>query len=463
MRDVSVGVGGKPSTKSGFPPQIKYIVGNEACERFSYYGMRSILVVFMVQYLMMQEHSAKGIYHLFVSANYFTPLIGGYLADRYLGKYRTIIYLSIVYCLGHGVLAAFESKEGMYAGLALIALGAGGIKPCVSTHVGDQFDKSNAHLIAKIYEIFYWSINFGAFFSTLLIPWLLPNYGPSVAFGLPGILMLIATIVFWAGHRQYVIVPPSGPEHSAKFWGVVSYALLNMSKRKPGQPLLDVSLAKYDSERVEGAKAAIDVFKVLISVAAFWALFEQHGASWVLQAKQMDRNFFGWTLEPSQIPALNPIMVMALIPIFSFGVYPLVEKLFKIKLTPLKKMSAGMVLTGASFVLVGVLQNLLDNGVHLSVGWQILPYLVLTMAEVMVSITGLEFAYTQAPRSMKSTIMSLWFLTVTAGNLFTAVINLLNRFQGASEFYFFATCMFVVSGIFVLLASRYKYRHYVEG
>jgi proton-dependent oligopeptide transporter, POT family len=446
---------------TGYPSQIKYIVGNEACERFSYYGMRSILVIFMIQYLMMQEHAAKGVYHLFISANYFLPLLGGYLSDRFLGKYRTIIYLSIVYCIGHGVLAIWENQFGLYAGLALIALGAGGIKPCVSAHVGDQFTRSNSHLIQKVYEIFYFSINFGSFFSTLLIPWILPRYGPSLAFGIPGILMAMATFVFWMGRSQYVHVPPTGKAAGSRFWEILFYAITHQSERKKGQPFLSVALNKFDKERVEGAGAALDVFKVLISVAAFWSLFEQHGSSWVLQAKAMDRNFFGLQLEASQIPALNPIMVMGLIPLFSLGLYPWLGKL-GFTMTPLRKMSTGMALTGVSFLLVGIIQKFLDNGVVLSVGWQIIPYLVITMAEVMVSITGLEFAYTQAPRAMKGTIMSLWLLTVTAGNLFTAVIEFLNHFTGAGAFFFYAIMMFLVAAIFIWNAVRYEYRSYLE-
>ena len=129
----------------------------------------------MTTYLMVPQAEAKATYHLFVSACYLLPLLGAYLSDRFLGKYRTIMLLSLVYCAGHGVLAMFESKAGMYAGLALIALGSGGIKPCVSAYVGDQFTESNKHLVKKVFDLFYWSINFGSFFSSLLIPWILPR------------------------------------------------------------------------------------------------------------------------------------------------------------------------------------------------------------------------------------------------------------------------------------------------
>ena len=140
----------------------------------------------------------------------FFPLFGGYISDRFLGKYRTILYLSIVYCLGHLVLALFETKFGLFTGLTLVAIGSGGIKPCVSAHVGDQFDHSNESLIPRAFELFYFAINFGSFFATLLIPVLLSHYGPSIAFGTPGVLMAIATFVFWLGRHRYVHVPPTG-------------------------------------------------------------------------------------------------------------------------------------------------------------------------------------------------------------------------------------------------------------
>ncbi len=153
---------------------------------------------------------------------------------------------------------------------------------------------------------------------------------------------------------------------------------------------------------------------------------------------------------------------MVLIPFFGGVLYPAVERL-GIKVTSLRKMSAGMVLAGLSFVIVGLIQAALDSGIQVSVGWQVIPYWVLTCSEVMISITGLEFAYTQAPRAMKSTIMSFWLLTVFLGNLLAAVVAQLNVFQGASYFYFFAGLMFLVSIIFMRSASKYQVKSYLEG
>lgn len=445
----------------GFPSQVKYIIGNEACERFSFYGMRSILVVFMTHTLLLADHQAKGVFHLFVSANYFLTLVGAVLADRLLGKYKTILYLSLIYCLGHFVLALFESKIGLYCGLSLIALGAGGIKPCVAAFMGDQFTEKNKSSLVKAFDIFYFSINFGGFFSALLIPLILPRYGSRLAFGIPGILMAIATYIFWIGRNRYVSTPPTKTSGEAGFFPIFLFALTNMSKRKTSEGFWDVARQRYSEADIEGAKAAASVFKVFITVAMFWALWDQQGSSWVLQAEKMNRSVFGTTIEAAQLQALNPILTLLMIPLFSVGIYPLVERM-GFRLTPLRKMGAGMVCTGFSFAAVGIIQVLVDRGVQLSVLWQIVPYCILTASEIMVSITGLEFAYTQAPRTMKSTIMSFWYLAIALGNFLTAIVSEWNQFHGPMEFFFYGGLMFVVAAVFIVLAARYKVRDFVN-
>jgi POT family proton-dependent oligopeptide transporter len=237
-------------------------------------------------------------------------------------------------------------------------------------------------------------------------------------------------------------------------------AIFSRGSRKSGQSFWDGAKPKYSAEEVEGAQAAGRIFKVFFTVSVFWALFDQSGSSWVLQAEKMDLDVWGMHVEASQLQAANPIMVMALIPLFAYVIYPAWEKL-GFKVTPLRKMSVGMLLAALSFVAVGFIQTLIDSGHHLSVMWQLVPYIIITCSEVMVSIPGLEFAYTQAPPSMKSTIMSFWLVTVFVGNFLDAYIARLNVFHGSAEFYFFAGLMFAVSLIFVWTASRYKTRDYV--
>lgn len=462
-----------------FPSQIKYIVWNEACERYSFYGMRSILVIFLVTYLMIDKATATADYHFFVAACYLFPLLGAYISDRFWGKYKTILYLSLVYVLGHAFLAIFEHNiTGFYAGLALIAIGSGGIKPCVSAHVGDQFKPHQKSALKKVFDLFYWMINFGSFFSTLITPWTLKAYGPGVAFGIPGILMAIATFIFWLGRNEFVHIPPTGKQAHGTGRVLLS-ALKNFTKRGE-RGILGGAYDDHPTKAVEEVKAALDVGKIFIAVTVFWALFDQHGSSWVLQAKEMALEtpflYFGEmnlpllgmtkigveSLLPSQIPALNPIMVMVLIPLFTFGLYPFIEKTFKYEMTPLRRMGWGMFVAAASFVFVAVYQYILDGGEQLHVLWQFIPFLVITMAEVMVSITGLEFAYTQAPRSMKSTIMSMWLLTVFFGNMVTAYIAKINVFDGGNFFMFFAILMGAFAVLFALIAKNYEVKDFME-
>lgn len=389
---------------TGMPPGIPYIIGNEAAERFSFYGMRTILTVFMVNYLWMMgdaagprlsDAAATQRFHDFVSITYLTPLVGALLADFLFGKYRIIMWLSVVYCLGHLALAlmglAGEAGTWLMVGLWLISIGSGGIKPCVSAHVGDQFGSLNRHLLPRIFNWFYWSINLGAFASTLLTPWLLEWHGPHWAFGVPGVLMALATLVFWMGRWKFIHVPPRG-------WSVLREML-----------------------SADGLKAIGKLSAIYVFVAAFWALFDQSGSSWVLQAEDMDLRWFGITLLPSQIQAFNPILILTFIPLFSYVVYPFIDRFFP--LTPLRKIAIGLFVTTAAFALVSIAQMKIDAGGTPSISWQVAAYVALTAAEVMVAIVSLEFSYTQAPKSMKSVVMSLWLAAVFLGNQGTARIN----------------------------------------
>ena len=306
------------------PPGIPYIIGNEAAERFSYYGMNGILFVFLTEHLRnktgaastMSPEQAKEWVHYFIAAVYAFPILGAILSDWLLGKYRTILSLSIVYCLGHLALALDETRIGLAVGLGLIALGSGGIKPCVSAHLGDQFGVKNQHMLEKVFSWFYFSINFGAFFSTLLTPFLLARFGPHVAFGLPGLLMLLATWVFWLGRYKFVHIPPGGWSFIRETFGRA------------------------------GLTTILRLAPIYACMIVFWSLYDQTGSSWVLQADRMNRTvtWGEWTFEihAAQVHAANPALIMVFIPIFGFAIYPLLERIFP--LTPLRKMGLGFVL-----------------------------------------------------------------------------------------------------------------------
>lgn len=511
-----------PVNAPQWPRQIPYIIASEACERFSFYGMRNILTPFLMTALLLsipeelRGTMAKDVFHSFVIGVYFFPLLGGWIADRFFGKYNTILWLSLIYCVGHAFLAIFEhSIQGFYTGLFLIALGSGGIKPLVSSFMGDQFDQTNKTLAQKAFDLFYFTINFGSFFASLSMPLLLKYYGAAVAFGIPGVLMFIATVFFWLGRKRYVHMPPE-PKNPHGFLPVIRTALLT---KIAGQANIGLVLAlvgiisaayalvniptlgivaglccalvlvmgfvgagaSLQLERargihpgiaVDGVRSVLRILILFALVTPFWSLFDQKASTWILQANDMSKP--AW-FEPAMMQALNPLLVMLLIPFNNFVLYPAIERM-GVKLTALRKMGAGIAITGVSWIVVGSIQLVMDGGSALSIFWQIVPYALLTFGEVLVSATGLEFAYSQAPKAMKGTIMSFWTLSVTVGNLWVLLANVSVKSPAVTEqiaqtgisitafqMFFFAGFAILAALIFALYARSYQmqdhYRH----
>ena len=523
------------------PRQIPYIIGNEACERFSFYGMRNILVPFLISSVLLaylpegalREGAAKDLFHSFVIGVYFFPLLGGWLSDRYFGKYNTILWFSLVYCAGHACLALFESNAtGFYTGLFLIALGSGGIKPLVVTFCGDQFDQTNKHKAKVVFDAFYWIINFGSFFASLLMPLVLASWGPKWAFGIPGILMFIATVIFWAGRRHYVNVPPSHGTDPDSFLEVVKSALLRhghgagtmlaafsvllaaamlllwAASRTTGAEVwpqawgfvitaclallaliagigfgaslqLERARGSHPGGAIDGVRAVLRILIVFALVTPFWSLFDQKASTWVIQgmAMQVPHDTWWWpswlVKSATQMQALNPLLVMLLIPFNNLVLYPALRRL-GFRVTSLQRMGWGIAISAASWLVAGVLQLWLDGGAEVSLAWQTLPYLLLTFGEVLVSATALEFAYSQAPMAMKGVIMAFWYLTSTFGGLWVLLTNagvrnpaVISRIAetGLSEnaflMFFFAAFALVAALAFALYARVYPMQdHY---
>ena len=503
-----------PDPQARIPRQISYIIGNEGCERFSFYGMRNILTVFLVSSLLMhlpegdRAGAAKDVFHTFVIGVYFFPLLGGWLADRFFGKYHTIFWLSLIYCLGHLCLALFEhNRAGFYTGLGLIALGAGGIKPCVAAFVGDQFDSTNKHRAKVVFDAFYWIINFGSFFASLLMPIFLKQLGASIAFGIPGALMFISTVVLWLGRKHYILIPPAPPNpHSflnvsrsalasgtpglllaaaggvfalvslaliPKFGIVISLCLALVSLITFGGLGVWLQLpgarAQHPDEAVEGVRAVLRVLVLFALVTPFWSLFDQKASTWVLQGNAMTKP--DW-FQSSQMQALNPLLVMLLIPFNNLVLYPALKRL-GCEMTALRRMTAGIAFSGLAWIAVGLMQVMLDGGSALTITWQVLPYALLTLGEVLVSATGLEFAYSQAPAAMKGALMSFWNLSVTIGNLWVLVVNAGVKNTAVTDFiastgfgvtafqmFFFAAFAFAAALAFGLVARGYRTMDY---
>jgi proton-dependent oligopeptide transporter, POT family len=499
------------------PRQIPFIIANEGCERFSFYGMRNILTEFLktslLVHLAVNERplAATEVFHTFVMGVYFFPLLGGYLADRYFGKYKIILWFSLIYCVGQACLAAFcYDRVGFYVGLGLIAFGSGGIKPLVASFMGDQFDSRTKSLAKLVFDAFYWIINFGSFFASISMPYFLHDLGPRVAFGVPGVLMLISTIVFYAGRRRYIMVPPS-PANPDSFMRVARTALFAEvpGRGRPGlviaalgallavgalalwfisalDPVPAICLAlvlvlafggagtamqlsrargKHADDAVDGVRAVLRVLILFALITPFWSLFDQKASTWVLQADKMVKP--SW-FQSSQMQALNPALVMVVIPFNNLVVFPWLRRRGW-EPTALRRMTAGIALSGISWVIAGILQLAIDSGAPIPIQWQILPYVFLTCGEVLVSATGLEFAYSQAPAAMKGVLMSFFYLAITVGSLWVLLANASLKHDAVTHWitgtglsttafymFFFAIFAFAAALAFGLYARRYR-------
>ncbi|MBL9016126.1 MAG: MFS transporter [Myxococcales bacterium] len=500
------------------PRQIPYIIGQEGCERLTFYGMRNILTPFLITYLLLTKAESKEVFHSFVIGVYFFPVLGGWISDRLYGKYRTILAFSLIYCVGLFLLAALpENRNAFYTGLFLIALGAGGIKPLVASFVGDQFDDRTKHLAKKVFDAFYWIINFGSFFGSFFMPLALQTWGPQVAFGIPAILMIVATIVLWAGRNMYVMVPVA-PANPNSFMRVVKTALVTRDAQRGNLgfylavfgavagactflllPVLELvpticlafvvvltfggvgtwiqlerARGHHPDEAVDGVRAVLRVLVIFALVTPFHSLFDQKATTWVLQGGDM---YIPPELdvlrirEPAQMQAFNPLLVMILIPFNNLVLYPWLRKLGW-EPTSLRRMTAGILFSAFAWVAAGLIQIAIEGGdsKSISILWQLLPYALLTFGEVLVSATGLEFAYSQAPLAMKGVIMSFWNLTTTVGNLWVLLVNAAIRNDTVTDsikssgisvttflMFFFAAFAGVATLVFWLYSRRYRY------
>ena len=249
--------------------------------------------------------------------------------------------------------------------------------------------------------------------------------------------MALATFIFWLGRKKYIKIPPSG----------ISF---NPQKMK------------------EGLAAAGRVLVVFAFIPLFWAMWDQNLAEWVLQAQKLDLTLFsGVVALPSQVQLANPVFLVSFLPLFTYGIYPLCEKL-GLKLTPLRKIGAGLIFTGLSFVIIAQIQDSIDLGGHPSIWKQIFGYMILACGEILVWVTCLEYAYTNSPKYMKSTMAAIGLLTVSLGNYLVALMNrsiseggYFAQYQGSAYYWLFVKLMFIEVIIFMLVAKFIKEKRYV--
>ncbi|XP_022358396.1 solute carrier family 15 member 1 [Enhydra lutris kenyoni] len=374
----------------GYPLSIFFIVVNEFCERFSYYGMRALLILYFRRFIGWDDNLSTAIYHTFVALCYLTPILGALIADSWLGKFKTIVSLSIVYTIGQVVTAVSSindltdfNHDGIpdnlsvhvalsMTGLALIALGTGGIKPCVSAFGGDQFEEGQEKQRNRFFSIFYLAINAGSLLSTIITPILrVQQCGIHskqacypLAFGVPAALMAVSLIVFVLGSGMYKKFQPQG-NVMAKVVKCIGFALKNRfrhrSKEFPKREhWLDWAREKYDVRLISQIKMVTRVMFLYIPLPMFWALFDQQGSRWTLQATAMNGKIGAIEIQPDQMQTVNAILIVIMVPIMDAVVYPLIAKC-GLNFTSLKKMTVGMFLASMAFVVAAIVQVDIDR------------------------------------------------------------------------------------------------------
>ncbi|XP_039705089.1 solute carrier family 15 member 1 [Pteropus medius] len=374
----------------GYPLSIFFIVVNEFCERFSYYGMRALLILYFTQFIGWDDNLSTAIYHTFVALCYLTPVLGAIIADSWLGKFMTIVSLSIVYTIGQ-VVTAISSINDLsdfnhdgtpdrisvhvalsMIGLALVALGTGGIKPCVSAFGGDQFEEGQEKQRNRFFSIFYLAINAGSLLSTIITPILrVQKCGIHskqacypLAFGVPAALMAIALIVFVIGSTLYKKVQPQG-NIIAKVINCIVFAIKNRFKHRSTEfpkreHWLDWAKEKYDERLIVQIKMVTRVMFLYIPLPMFWALFDQQGSRWTLQATTMNGKIGSIEIQPDQMQTVNAILIVIMVPIVDAVVYPLIAKC-GFNFTSLKKMTVGMCLASMAFMVAAIVQVEIDK------------------------------------------------------------------------------------------------------
>jgi POT family proton-dependent oligopeptide transporter len=418
------------------PPGFWFFFWGEFAERASYYGMRAILTLYMIDKLGFSKADASTIMSFFIAACYFLPLVGGIVADRYLGKYWTIVGFSIPYILGHVILGV-EDTTFLFTALVLLAMGTGVIKPNISTLMGNTYDlyrPGREQLRSQAFAMFYFAINVGAALSQVSMPWLRTEYSYAIAFLFPAALMIGAFAIFAAGKRYYA-------------------------------PDVISRVVKSPEERTQQWLTLQRLFLLFILVTFFWAIFDQSATTWIFFAREyLDLNMLGVKVDPDQIQAFNPVFIIIFLPLIT-ALWAILDRR-GIRVRATDKILIGFLLTALTMAIHALAAYLaIENGAKVSLWWQVIAYLVLTWAEILISVTGLELAFTAAPKSMKSFITACWLLTVGIANL---VINApVTRLYPSTEpglhlptpvSYFGAltVTMLIVSGVFVFVARNFN-------
>lgn len=419
-----------PETLRRHPTGFWFIFWAELAERASFYGMSVLLALYLVDVFGFSQAAAASINQSFVALCFLLPLAGGYLADRFLGRYWTIVLFAVPYIAGHLLLGQATGAAGLFTALALLALGSGAIKPNTSTLMGLLYEKAGKQdLLPEAFSWYYAAINVGAALSSLSLPLLRNAYGYETALLMPTLLMAVSLTVFAAGRRFY---PTEAPRRQRA--------------------------AKSAAQRAAERQVLLSLAGVFGLLVVFWLVYSQMVSTWIYFAQDamtLTLAPLPLSFSPDQIQGINPILVIALAPVFA-RLWSRLERLAGTAIPATRKMLIGFGLATGATALLSV-AGTLSQIAPVSAWFMVAATVLMTMAELCISVVGLEFAFSMGTAEMKSTIMASFLLTAFAGNMLGAGVNQLFDILGHGSYFALQTALvFAAMLAFTVVARRFE-------
>ncbi|PJA26707.1 MAG: hypothetical protein CO189_09785 [candidate division Zixibacteria bacterium CG_4_9_14_3_um_filter_46_8] len=411
------------------PRGFWFVFWGELAERASFYGMKALLVMYMIDSLGYSDANSATIASFFTAACYILPILGGYVADHWLGKFRTIIYFAIPYIMGHIVLGTFSGEVGLYVALALLAGGSGSIKPNISTLMGLMYQKEGKeHLLTQAFSWFYMAINIGAASTVTTLPFVRDRFGYSAAFMAPTIMMIVSLGIFFLGKKHYPMEEIRRDNLKVK------------------------SFQQRRDERI----ALVRLSGLFLLIVFFWSIFDQSYSTWTLFARDyMVLETFVGRIPPDAIQGLNPILIVLMSPLFAW-LWSKTDRSVAHKLSSPKKMLLGFFLV---ILCMGVMTSAgyYAASEKVSILWEVAAYLLITAAELCISVIGLQLAFEEAPDSMKSMITGFWLFTVFLGDILAGWFSRIYTQTTPGNFFGIMTILIlIVTLVFYPVSKRFE-------
>jgi proton-dependent oligopeptide transporter, POT family len=442
-------------------PVVCCILVTETVERFAYFGFRAILVLYFINALKVNEDNAIALYAFVTCLAYASPIVGSLMADAYWGRYKTILRFGWIYAMGLSLLtvgACVDDDHNVwkrvlsFVGLFFFCMGTGGIKPCVSAFGADQVaslektvgadgtiiletvsvtSTASSERVRAFFAMFYFCINLGAVTSISSIPIVKLHFGFGAAFLVPTIFIVIAMFIFWSKRNDYNHIVPGQDGRSLSMTLALCIWIIRKELARtwicqiyPGiipkrSPMSGSDEEDDANQQLNDAKQVLRVLPIMSMFPIFWMLYDQQSSVWTLQATRMKLH----GLQAEQLIVVNPVEIMIFIPLFDHIIYPSLERL-GMKVSHLSRMRWGMFFTAISFSISGLVEFWIQiSDEHsISVFWQLPQITILAVAEILVSVTGLEFAYAMSPERLKALIMGVYLVMTSIGNLFGGLL-----------------------------------------